>query len=495
MDEAGAARRGFGVAATASMCALVIVAIAASGASASTWTVTKFPDDQVHGPMFGVSCPSPELCVVGGSDNLIATSTNPTGGASAWNVFHPGGTEQIPEIPGLPPGGKISFPGAQVRGISCPSPTLCVGVTLDGRIFSSTDPTGGASAWKIVQLGAGQGPNLHMTGISCPSPGLCLAVAYGSKVVYSTDPTGDASAWAVTELATPLDFRGVSCPTPSFCAAVDNEGSIATSVDPTGGALAWSLVGRPGGLNALNGISCPSPSLCVTGNAGQMITSTSPANAASWTAVAAGTGLPVKGVSCPLESACAAVDNNSDAIVSTDPTGGSSAWSFANVIPKSLDGSPNGMFGLSCPTTTLCVAVGQNEQIISSTNPFASDPVKAQPGGSKRPRVVITGHPAKRVRPHKGGVKVTFRFHATRPVTRFKCKLSGRHFRACKSPRRYRVGKGTYTFKVRAIAPSGIKGPPATFHFRVGRLTEGQPVGSCRTGAAGPALRPCINAR
>jgi hypothetical protein len=52
-----------------------------------------------------------------------------------------------------------------------------------------------------------------------------------------------------------------------------------------------------------------------------------------------------------------------------------------------------------------------------------------------------------------------------------------------------------YAFKVRAIAPAGIKGPPATFHFRVGRLTEGQPVGSCRFKATSHSLRPCINAR
>jgi hypothetical protein len=485
-----AARIGMGIATL-----LALVAAWAPTASAASWTVTDLRDDEVNGALFGVSCPSDDLCVAGGSDSLVATSTNPSGGPTAWRTFHPGGSID-PVVP-LGSAGVV-IPGAAIRGVSCPTTSLCVGVSFDNRIFSSTDPAGGAEAWKVTERSGEKEPRTHMTGVSCPSPTLCIAVAYGSKIVSSTNPTGDASAWVETELDGRFDFRGVSCPTASFCAAVDNEGAIVTSTNPAGPASAWKPVGQPGGTSGLNGISCQSLALCVTGNAGQMITSTNPADGASaWRAVTAGTGLPVKGVSCPAPSACAAVDNNSDALVSTDPTGGASAWPFVNVIPppQTPGGSQNGMFGISCSSTSLCVGVGAMEQIIVSRDPFTPEKQVGSSRRSKRLRVVITHHPAKRVKPGKKGARVTFRFHATGKATRYQCKLKAR-FRACKSPRRYRVGRGTYAFKVRAVAPGGAKGPPTTFHFRVGQLTEPQPVGSCRTYASGlppgVKLEPCV---
>lgn len=493
-----ASRAGTSMAVLLTAIALAVALIVSASASASTWTVTKLRDDQVGGALFGISCPSTGLCVATGSDSLVATSTNPTGGRTAWKVFHPGGVEEGPaELAEESPHGVV-FPGAQIRGVSCPSTRICVAVTLDGRIFSSTDPTGGSSAWKIVPLGGEKESRIHMTGISCPSPTLCLAVAYGSKVVFSTDPTGDRSAWTIIELAELLDFRGVSCPSVSLCVAVDNEGRIVASANPTGPASAWGPAVSPAGLNGLNGIDCPSDSLCVTADAGQILTSTSPATSA-WNVVTAGSGLPVKGVSCPAPTACAAIDNNADAIVSTNPTGAAAAWSFTNVIPapSAPEGAPNGMFAISCPTTSLCAAAGQSEQIITSTNPFAAELLKA-PGKSKRLRVVITHHPGKRVSPGKRGARVTFRFHAIgvgAMTAHFSCKLGGNAFRPCKSPRRYRAGGGPHIFKVRAIAPGGAKSPAASFHFRVGRLTEPQPVGSCRLFAGWGPHEPCISGR
>jgi len=514
----------------AALAALTLAVAWTAPASGSSWKVTELDDDQVDGPLFAISCPAADLCVVGGSDSLIATSTDPTGGRSAWRVFHPGGSEDIPPGAG---GGSVVFPGAQVRGISCPSRRLCVGASFDGRVLSSTDPTGGAGAWEVTPLSGPKEPNVHMTGVSCPTPVLCVAVAYGSKVVHSTDPTGGAAAWATVELGTPLDLRGVSCPTVSLCAAVDNEGGVVATTDPTGPASAWTLAGRPGGGGSLNGISCPTPALCVTGNAGAMITSSKPTVASSWRAVVAGTGLPLKGVSCPSPTACAAVDNNSDVLVSTDPTGGAAAWSFTNVIPapSTPHGDQNAMFGISCPTTSFCAAAGAREQVITSTDPFAVDPVQSTAGRAGRFRALITRHPAKRLNPRRRGVRVAFRFRAVGgKARRFKCRLSGRarrlggrrgaraqgggqparrrraanrrhrpRFKACRSPVRYRVGKGKHAFRVRAIAPGGRRSRPATFHFRVGRLTERQPVGSCpkhpKGLPPGVTVEPCVNAR
>ena len=179
-----------------------------------------------------------------------------TGGASAWSVSHPGGTFHLE---GPTPSAEqaqaqaITYPGAQIRGVSCPSIQFCVAVSFQGNFYSSTNPTGGESAWKVVPQ-AETGPNIHMLGISCPSPSLCVAVAYGGKVLTSTNPSGDSASWAVTQLAEPLDLRGVSCASVSLCVAVDNEGRIVSSTDPRGGPDAWRSAGAPGVAGIASGL-------------------------------------------------------------------------------------------------------------------------------------------------------------------------------------------------------------------------------------------------
>ena len=222
--------------------------------------------------------------------------------------------------------------------------------------------------------------------------------------------------------------------------------------------------------------------------------------------------------------------------------------------PLSAQGNvQNGMFAISCPATTLCLAAGASEQVIFSTDPFASSPIEPL-RRTRGLRVVITHHPPKRRSPRRHGVRAVFRFHAVGGrAARYLCKLSGRgvrrlgrhagkqgrrgkglhgaashgaagaararaararqrttrsrrnhhhraRFTACRSPARYRVGKGNHVFRVRAIAPNGHRSPPTAYHFRVGPLTEPQPIGSCHATASdqpppGWHPHPCVNAR
>lgn len=485
-------------------------AFAAGPAAASTWKLVDLPEEGVQAALYGISCPTAQLCVAVGGNNTIASSANPAGGREAWRVVRPGGgiqAEQTDPSTAPPPGPSAGFifGGGQIRGVSCPTAGLCVAASFEGDLYSSTDPTGPASAWKVVPLTAENEPNVHMGGVSCPSPALCVAAAYGGKVAVSTNPTGDRAAWAVFELAQPYDLRGVSCASVSLCVAVGNEGSIVVSTDPTAGPAAWQSVGRPAGEGSMNDASCPSPTLCVAASAGRIVTATNPAAAGSWKAVAAGSGLPVKGVSCPTVAACALVDNNADVIVSTDPTGGPGAWSFKNLIPYWETAGPdeplrlNGMFAIDCASTELCAAAGQEYQLLVSTDPFAPDRAKGEgaAGKSKRPRVVLTRHPAKRTEAKRGGTPVLFRFRAVGARARgFQCKLAGKRFRACGSPRRYELGRGKHVFKVRALPAEGRRpGPVKVFHFRVGKLTERPPVGSCPNGGGDSFRNPCVNAR
>lgn len=400
--------------------ALALSGVGAGQAAAATWQVTQIPEGEVDATFFGASCPVASLCVVTGTNSTVATSTNPTGGAGAWKLAH---LEPVfmPPVPG-----PSAYPGNALRGVSCPTASFCVVTGPQSHLFTSGNPTGGAAAWQRTDLGI---EATHMNGVSCVSPALCVVVANNGKVITSTDPAGGAGAWSVAKLPGTFDLRGVSCPAASLCVAVGNEGNVFTSTNPTGGAAAWSLVGAPGGESSLNAVSCPTASLCVTGNAAQVITSTNPSGGlGAWTASLAGTGLPLKGFSCPTSSACLAVDNNSDVLTSTDPTGGRAAWPFVNVIPapSGRDETFNGMFAASCAGTALCVTAGTRRQLLVSTDPFAAAPVKKDvKRKGKRPRVTITWQPPKRISPRRGGKrKVTFRFRADRPVARFKCKLN-----------------------------------------------------------------------
>ena len=49
------------------------------------------------------------------------------------------------------------------------------------------------------------GSPTQLDGVSCPSSGLCVAVDGAGDVVTSTNPTGGASAWTVT------DVEGYNC--------------------------------------------------------------------------------------------------------------------------------------------------------------------------------------------------------------------------------------------------------------------------------------------
>jgi hypothetical protein len=65
-------------------------------------------------------------------------------------------------------------------------------------------------------------------------------------------------------------------------------------------------------------------------------------------------------------------------------------------------------------------------------------------------------------------VRVRFRFHALGLARGVECRLDRRHFRRCHSPKVYRrVGRGDHIFSVRAIGPTGLRGPVAQEHVLV----------------------------
>ncbi|HEU5104785.1 MAG TPA: hypothetical protein VFU11_02970 [Solirubrobacterales bacterium] len=436
-------------------------------------------------PLFGISCPSAELCVSVGGGNTIGSSTNPTGNASAWKVVY---------------AGDGPYPGSpnqrQIRGVSCPSPQLCVAVTFEGLIYTATNPTGDATDWQVTDID-GDGPNTHFYGISCPSPSFCAASAGEAKIVTSTNPTGGAGAWTTTQLRGPLELRGISCASAALCVAVGDNGDnirpeigdqavIASSANPLAGE--WSVAPLPGRQSAY-GVSCPSAQLCVSGDTlGNLLVATDPTGGSgAWREIDGGGSVQITDVDCASPSLCLAVDNNGDVLTSTDPDGGAGDWTFLNIVPFPFvdETQLNAFWGASCPSRNFCAISAMAGTIFTSTDPFeASAPVPVAKGGKKkgkkgkrrvkRPRVMIASGPPPGVEITTRKVTVRFRFYARNHAFArgYLCKLDQRPTKRCRSPKPYRVGLGRHVFRVRAIGYSGLRGRIETRRFKVCRPTE-----------------------
>jgi hypothetical protein len=297
-----------------------------------------------------VSCAGRSICVAVDADidhegsGFLGVSGDPARGYGAWTI-------------------AAIDRGRTPVGVSCPSLSLCVVVDKDGYVLTSTDPKGGAAAWRATQIAAAPPtPWGILSDVACPSISFCVAV--GDGVWTSTDPTGGVGAWVSTDLGFSNGFLlGVSCPSVSSCVATTNTGRVAVSTDPAGGAAAWSIaqVGSEFGPWPL-GLSCPSPSLCVAvEDNGNILTSTDPAGGTSaWKLTLLDSEGALARASCPSTTFCAVA--GVDGIwTSTNPAGGASAWHRAWTDPN------NGMSSVSCPTAEFCVAVGGFEAVVGSS--------------------------------------------------------------------------------------------------------------------------------
>jgi len=468
-------------------CAVALLAALAAPsaeAEAAKWTVRQLPPAEGSSSpamLSGVSCPTESLCVAVGGLNTVAFSRTPTGDAAKWHVVSPAYDE--PNQSCLERGESPEFcssPRGSLESISCASESLCVAVGYEGSVYVSTDPTGGARAWSVGDVNDRSGGATHLLSVSCPSPTLCVAVSgggnnsKGGRVLTSTNPT--AGDWQVAELGAELDLRGVSCGTPSLCVAVAKEGRIFVSTNPTGGASAWTDSGSPGGSGDLEGVDCVSSLLCAAGNeGGNILTSTAPAKpgASTWGEANAGASVQITGVSCPTANRCAAVDNNGSVLTSSDPTGGSDAWHFENLVPFAGEFGGNALWAASCASPSLCALVGAKGRIFTATEPFSVSRNPAGPRRGKkirrRPRTIlllsedfwyITNTKRRRT-------LASFRFHSRTRVRGFECKRDRRRFRPCRSPLRYQASRGRHELRVRAIGPTGLRGPAARVRFCV----------------------------
>lgn len=464
-----------------------VFAVPACTAAASKWTVRQLPPQPIEGSsstnqvvLYGVSCPSGSLCVAVGALDTVAFSRSPAAGADRWHVVNPTYDEPRQSCleEGLP-AASCRRPRGTIDAISCASESLCVAVGFEGSVFVSTDPTGGAGSWSVSDVNEGRSAT-HLTAVSCPSASLCVAVSGGygeatGKILTSTAPA--SGRWRATQLAGSPDLRGVSCATPSLCVAVAKGGRIFVASNPTGEASAWREVRSPTPRD-LPAISCVTSLLCVAGDAGgNLLTSTDPTGGAPFAETDAAGSVQITGITCPTTTRCVAVDNNADVLTSTDPTGGPGSWTFENLVPFEATYPDTGqfvknaLFGASCASPSLCVLVGANSRIFTATDPFAVPSPSGSPGKRvrRRPRthlVFAEGFWKASITRHRR-IKAHFRFYSRDGARGFLCKPDRARWRRCHSPHRYWAPIGRHVLRVRAIGPTGLRGPIASLRFEV----------------------------
>lgn len=145
---------------------------------------------------------------------------------------------------------------------------------------------------------------------------------------------------------------------------------MCTLLTPTSAGAAAPLVwSAPASLPAggmPSSVACTSEVLCVAvNNEGEALSTTDPtATVPSWNVAPADLGEALNAVSCAPSGPCVAVDARGYATVSHGSN--AATWSSPeSVTPGTV------LSGVSCPSTSLCVAVDQAGEVLTSKNPGA----------------------------------------------------------------------------------------------------------------------------
>jgi hypothetical protein len=168
-------------------------------------------------------------------------------------------------------------------------------------------------------------------------------------------------------------------------------------------------------------------------------------------------------------------------------------WQAASPIAWADPGDPEFLFVTSqlprrvADNQAMATALGQGPAAVLSL-PYDHEQINDAVGGGADPagetqailsflaaRVAEARAPAKprlrdrpprRIETSRGKVGVRLRFGVARAAS-FECRLDRQHYRACESPRVFRVGQGGHRLRVRGLSDSGRPGPATTCRFRV----------------------------
>lgn len=343
------------------LCVLFLLMTAARASAAVTsgpllWTA---PAGVETNQIDSLSCVSSRLCVGVDRNGGALWSTDPTGGRKRWHWA---------DIDG----------GNELTGIACPDSSLCVAVDAAGNAVTSLDPTAGASAWHAGKIDTNRSQNntdnagsILLRGVSCPSASVCVAVDSVGDSLTSNAPVASPAGWVPAHIDTNTTkncsgtgltcqppLTAVSCPSTAECAAVDFAGNLLTTGAPGSATTPWRSVTTDGGaLSSLYGVSCPVIGFCATvdGPAGKAITF-NPATSSSQST----RSLPysLDGIWCASRSLClASVETQgglSGLLGSFNPASPRSTWSLSSL---------GGIDAVACPKSNVCLAADDEGNI------------------------------------------------------------------------------------------------------------------------------------
>jgi hypothetical protein len=124
----------------------------------------------------------------------------------------------------------------------------------------------------------------------------------------------------------------------------------------------------------VHGLSCASSTLCIAvDNEGNAMTTTDPASPEPRWQRSVIDVFPLNGVSCTTVGSllCVAIDNQGNVVSSTDPTLPVS-WKVTPV--DEVKGEPGALRSVSCPSSSLCVAGDTHGDVLVSTDPAQQEP-------------------------------------------------------------------------------------------------------------------------
>jgi hypothetical protein len=300
----------------------------------SAWTTA---DVDAFNALVAIACPSATLCLAADDSSRVLGTTDPAAGGP-WQ-------------------GVTADANGDLTSLACAGVHLCVGGDDAENIVTTTDPGDPMPSWTQRAVNASSGEPNPVEDLTCPSVSLCVGALYnvesdasveGTSVITSTDPTGGAKAWKETDIDVSYNapvLTAVACPSVSLCVAVDGAGSeVATN--PAGGA--WSKV-RIAAKGTADAIACPSTStsLCVAVGGRNVYTTTTP-RSGHWKQVTLPSGAGLAAITCASKTLCVALA--ADRLwTSTDPTGPASAWQPS----ARTDGA---LTSIACASSSLCLA-------------------------------------------------------------------------------------------------------------------------------------------
>lgn len=184
-------------------------------------------------PPTGISCvDAPVMCVVVNDAGDSLSSQNPTGGPSTWTAG-PNSGEDLAVA--CAPGGLCvtTCPGGVVAGSgNCPGNLYEHGTIVTWTpLRPHSLPTGASVAPdNLTQIWCQSGTQCFATD-GTASPGLFSENGPGDGHLYvSTDPTGGASTWRIA-YTDPAGLTGLSCPN-ATCIALDRVGRLLVGYRP-----------------------------------------------------------------------------------------------------------------------------------------------------------------------------------------------------------------------------------------------------------------------